>query len=237
MFVDRFGWYSNRVEKYMEYLRFGNGGTPVIVFPTSGGDHHEFSDRGMVEPLTWKIDQGLIQLFCIDTNNWEGWYNNEIHPRQRVEKYAKFEEFLIHEFIPHLWTITGKTNLILFGASFGGYHAINFALKHPELIDKAISLSGSFTIKGLLDGYYDDLCYFNNPVDYIPNLSDPWFIDMYNSHTELILVSSEQDVCLDRNIELANMLRSKNIRHQFIVWDGGHVHDWHTWKEMIGNYV
>lgn len=237
MFVNKFGWYSDRVQKYMEFLQFGNAGTPVIVFPTSGGNQYEFSDRGMIEPVAWKIETGLIHLFCIDTNNWESWYNNAIHPRERVERYVRFEEYVTQELVPCIRNSAHTTNLILTGASFGGYHAINFALKHPELVTKAVSLSGSFTIKGLLDGYYDDLCYFNNPVDYIQNLHDSWYIDMYNTHTELIMVTSDQDHCLDRNIEMSNHLRAKGIRHQFIKWDGGYGHDWNYWREMIGHYI
>lgn len=237
MYVDRFGWYSHRVDKNMEYIRFGADGTPVVVFPTSGGDHYEFSQRGMIDPIATKIDAGFVQVFCIDTNNWESWYNDHIHPSDRVRRAKQFEEFFLHELIPHLRHTTGTDRLILLGASFGGYHAITYALKHPELVNKAISLSGSFNIKSFLDGYYDNDCYFNNPVDFLPNISDPWFFEQMNTKTELVLVSSEQDNCLDRNVELANILTAKNIRHQFIVWKGNYPHDWPTWQQMLPHYI
>jgi esterase/lipase superfamily enzyme len=33
-------------------------------------------------------------------------------------------------------------------------------------------MGGASNIKRFLDGYYDDNCYFNNPPDYLANLSD-----------------------------------------------------------------
>ena len=59
------------------------------------------------------------------------------------------------------------------GCSFGAYHAVNFALRYPQLIKRTIGLSGIYDIRGWLDGYYDDNVYFNNPVDYTANLHDP----------------------------------------------------------------
>ena len=40
-------------------------------------------------------------------------------------------------------------------------------------------MSGAFDIHQFLDGYYDDDCYFNNPPDFIPNLTDDWFLSRY----------------------------------------------------------
>ena len=43
------------------------------------------------------------------------------------------------------------------GCSFGGYHAINFALRHPDLVTYAVSMSAAFDIpQRFLDGHYDD---------------------------------------------------------------------------------
>lgn len=235
--VESYGWYSNRVNKHMEFLRVGTAGAPVIVFPTSGGDHREFGDRGMLRPLEWKIDQGLIQVFCINTNSWEGWYNEHLHPRQKVEMQVAYEEYLIHELLPALRNFSGTDVLILTGISFGAYHAMNFTLKHPDLVTKVVTFSGSFSIKGFLEGYYDDLCYFNNPVDYLRNLSDQWYIDMFNTCTDLTIVTSDGDVCLDRNLELAGILTSKGIRHNYYQWDASYKHDWPHWEKMIAHYI
>ncbi len=57
------------------------------------------------------------------------------------------------------------------GCSFGAYHAMNLALKHPDLITDCVCMGGAYDIRQFLHGYYDDNCYFNNPPDYLPGLT------------------------------------------------------------------
>ncbi|MBL7994722.1 esterase family protein [bacterium] len=232
-----YGWYSERLNRQMDFQHFGHAGAPIIVFPTTLGNHYEFSDRNMIDPIAWKIEEGLIQVFCVNSINNESWYNNQIHPHEKVKRHVSYEEYLIQEFFPYVRQKTGMEYLVLFGCSFGGFHAINFTLRHPELVDKAISLSGSFTIEGFLNGYYDDLCYYNNPAHYMQNMRDPYYIDRYNHSTELSLVTSDWDVCRDRNEYFHKLLTDKGIRHNYFFWDGHVNHDWPSWQRMIGHYL
>ncbi len=230
-------WHSDRLNKNMSFHHFGTRGAPVVVFPTTLGSHWEFIDRNMVDPIAWKIEQGLIQLFCVDSYNNESWYNDHIPPAEKVRRHVLYEEYLIHEFLPYVRHKTGTDFLILIGCSFGGYHAVNFALKHPEMVNRAIGLSGSYTIEGFLDGYYDDLCYYNNPVHFVRNLSDPFYLNQYNTRTELTLVTSDLDPCLQRNEYMHQVLLDKGIRHQYYYWDNGVGHDWPYWQRMISHYI
>ncbi len=231
------GWYSERLGKEMRFQHFGNSGAPVIVFPTTLGNLYEFSDRQMIEPIAWKIEQGLIQVFCVDSINNESWYNEGIHPSEKVRRHELYEKYLIDEFFPYVRNKTGRSDLILFGCSFGGYHAMNFTLRHPEMIQKAISLSGSFTIQGFLNGYYDDTCYYNNPAHFIQNLTDSFYFDHYNHKTELVLVTSDLDPCRERNEFFHDLLNKKGIRHWYYFWDHGVGHDWPYWQKMISHYL
>lgn len=230
-------WHSDRLNKSMSFHHFGTRGAPVVVFPTTLGSHWEFIDRNMVDPIAWKIEQGLIQLFCVDSYNNESWYNDHIPPSEKVRRHVLYEEYLIHEFLPYVRHKTGTDFLILIGCSFGGYHAVNFALKHPEMVNRAIGLSGSYTIEGFLDGYYDDLCYYNNPVHFVRNLSDPFYLNQYNTRTALTLVTSDLDPCLQRNEYMHQVLLDKGIRHQYYYWDNGVGHDWPYWQRMISHYI
>src|SRR5204863_5756397 len=67
------------------------------------------------------------------------------------------------------------------GASLGAYHAANTLFKHPDHVKRCYALSGIYDMRDSMDGIYDDNFYFNNPVDYIANLSDPWFLHQYAS--------------------------------------------------------
>ena len=62
------------------------------------------------------------------------------------------------------------------GASLGAFHAANTLFKYPDVVKRCFALSGVYDMKRFMDGAYDDNFYFNNPVDYLSNASDPWLL-------------------------------------------------------------
>src|SRR5690348_12983181 len=166
-------WYSPRLYRDMELMVFGHAGTPTIVFPTSQGRFYEYEDRGMVGALWHKLEHGHLQLFCVDSVDGESWYNRGVHPRQRLERHMTYEAYLLHEVLPLIRQKNRNLNLAVTGCSFGGYHAVNFALRHPDVVNLCYSMSGAFDIKQFMDGYYDNDVYFNNPPDFLPHMGDP----------------------------------------------------------------
>ena len=154
-----FKGYSSELHRDMEALIFGHAGTPLLVFPTSMGKFFEYEDRGMINVLAPRIDAGELQVFCPDAVDNESWYNKGVHPRVRVMRHLQYERYILHEMLPFLRWKNNAPRLAVTGCSFGGYHAMNFALKHPDLVTYCVSMSGSFDIHQFLDGYYDDDCY------------------------------------------------------------------------------
>jgi esterase/lipase superfamily enzyme len=121
------------------------------------------------------------------------------------------------------------------GCSFGGYHAVNFSLKHPDIVTYCVSMSGAFDIHQFLDGYYDDDCYFNCPPDFLPNQSDDWFLSRYRK-INIVLGSADWDICLDQNIKFSAILNAKGIPHWLDVWGDNSKHDWPLWQRMAVKY-
>jgi esterase/lipase superfamily enzyme len=171
--------YSRELNREMELLVFGHSGMPLLVFPTSMGRFFEYEDRGMIGAVAPKIDRGELQVFCPDAVELESWYNKGVHPRVRVMRHLQYERYLLHELLPYLRSRNKSPSLTVTGCSFGGYHAINFALKHPDVVTHSVPMSGAYDIHQFLDGYYDDDCYFNCPPDYLPNTNDDWFLSRY----------------------------------------------------------
>ena len=90
-------WFSRTLGRDMEMLVFGHGGRPVIVFPTSMGAFFEYEDRGMVGALAGKLDAGELQLFCISTLDKETFYAKMVSPRDRINRYLQYEDYLTNE--------------------------------------------------------------------------------------------------------------------------------------------
>ena len=140
----------------MDLLVFGHHGAPVIVFPTSRGRFFEYQDRDMVDSI-----------------DAESWYCDWAHPSGRVYRHVQYDQYLLNEVIPFIRGQNDNPFIMTTGCSFGAYHAINFGLRHPEIIRRAIGLSGLYDLRLFVDGYYDDNFYFNNPIDYTSDLHDP----------------------------------------------------------------
>ena len=228
--------YSQELHRDMEALVFGHAGTPLLVFPTSMGRFFEYEDRGMIGVLSNKVDRGELQVFCPDAVDTESWYNKSVHPRVRVLRHLQYERYLLHEFLPFIRWKNQAWQLATTGCSFGGYHAVNFALKHPDVVTHCVSMSGAFDIHQFLDGYYDQDCYLNLPTHYLPNLTDRRYLDAY-AEGRYILAAGWDDQCLSDNQHLDRVLSERGIPHEFHVWNGLRTHDWPTWQRMVREYL
>jgi esterase/lipase superfamily enzyme len=216
----------------MELLSFGHTGMPLIVFPTSMGRFYDYEDRGMIGAVGYQYDAGRLQAFCLDSIDAESWYNRRIPPRDRVLRHLQYENYILNEVVPFIHSRNPEMRLALTGCSFGGYHAVNLALRHPHLVGPSVSMGGAFDIHPFLDGYYDDNCYFNCPPDFLPNLNDPHYLREYSDGMRLVLATGETDTCLNENLRLASIMQRKAIPHCLDVWGDGTGHDWLWWQRM-----
>jgi esterase/lipase superfamily enzyme len=220
----------------MELLIFGEAGLPTIVFPTSGGRFFEFEDHGMTAALAGRIDAGQMQLFCVDSVDRESWYNRQIAPSRRVARHRQYEAYLLDEVVPLIRQRNSDPRLLALGASFGGYHAVNIALRHPHIFSGFFSMSGIFDLTAFLQGYYDQNCYFHLPTHYLPRLEDNALLDRMRLNT-YVLTTGLDDQCLVHNQQFDRILTEKGIPHQLHVCDAPNSHDWPAWQSMVRQYL
>jgi len=232
---DYHNWYSRRLGRQMELLAYGQSGTPVLVFPTSQGKFYEYENSGMIHAISQKIEAGQLQVFCVDSVDGESWYNRGVHPHERVARHIAYENYILAEVLPLITGLNGVGQICTTGCSFGGYHALNLALRHPDVVSSCVSMSGAFDLKPFMDSYYDQDFYFNNPVDYVPNVADTWFLDRYRA-MKLVLGAGDHDICLGENLRMDGILSNKGIPHWLDVWTGGERHDWPLWQRMAQKY-
>jgi len=228
-------WHSPSLGREMELLAFGHAGFPVVVFPTSGGRFFEYEDRGMVHALAPRIDRGELQVICVDSVDQESWYNRGIPPAGRLHRQNAFDAYFALEVAPFVRHRTTWDRMGTTGCSFGGYHAVNFALRHPDIVTYAVSMSGAFDVpKRFLDGFYNDDAYFHGPLDYLPGLEDPGLLGRLRANY-FVLAVGNGDALFDQNVKLAHWLGTKQIPHVLDVWEG-FGHDWPWWQQMAHKF-
>ncbi|NSL87811.1 esterase family protein [Chitinophaga solisilvae] len=224
-------WHSPNLGKEFEMLVFGDKGFPLLLFPTSMGRYYESKDRGLIDAISWFINEGRVKVYCPDSIDASSWYNKNISPEHRAFNHTCYDKLLTEEILPRMESETGLNRIAAAGCSFGGYHAANFAFRHPAKVSYLFSLSGVLDIRSRLDGYYDDNVYYNNPTDFMPGNQDA---DLWRMG--IILGVADSDVTRSQNENLSGILAAKNISHWLDIRPNT-SHDWPVWREMLPHYL
>ncbi|TCD12225.1 esterase [Pedobacter frigidisoli] len=226
----------------MELLIFGHQGRAVLFFPTRMARFYDYENWGIVESLGTQINNGEIQLFCVDSIDAESFYNENAFPSVRIDRHLSYEKYILEEVIPFIQSKNTGGFIETAGCSMGAYHAMNLALKHPWLFKKAVGISGRYDLtdapgdfKDLLSGFRSDEVYFNMPAQYIANLNDQELLTS-TKNLEIILAVGETDPFLNGNQHLSNLLWSKGVSNQFHTW-GSNAHRPHYWRMMAPLYI
>lgn len=228
-------WQSHHLDRDMEFLWFGTHGRPVMLFPTSAGRFYENEDFGLVGSLGEQIGRGEIQVVCPDTVNDESWYNHHAQPADRIRRHMQYDAYLHDELVPYVMHRARRDDLVVYGASFGAYHASNFAARYPEKVFRAVCFSGVYDIHDFLDGWWSDDCYFHCPTAFIPNMNE--HDSRRIASVEWVIATGEYDMVVQKNREFASVLHSKGVAAYAEFWQGQFGHDWRWWKEHLRRFV
>jgi esterase/lipase superfamily enzyme len=231
-------WFSHNLSIEMPLVAYGNHGYPLLMFPTAAADYLEYERFHLVEAIRPFIDRGQIRAYSINSVNRYSLLNEQMPPQLKAELLARYDRYLTEEVVQLIRQDTGDASArpLTTGASLGAFLAANTYFKHPDLFRGVIAMSGSYDIKAYLHGYYDDNVYFNNPLDYLPNLNDEQHLPRLQGADAIFILSGQGAYeAPDRSRELSNVLRSKNIPHTLDIWGLDVNHDWPWWRKMLPN--
>ena len=237
-------WHSDNLNRDMELLVFGHGGARVVVFPTSCGRFYDWENRGMIDALSHHIDNGWIQLFCVDSVDFESWWNVHEHPSNRALRHMTYQKYIIDEVLPFTQSKNEEPFTIALGASMGAYHAINIAFRYPDQFNRCVGMSGPYdmvqmsqpyNIFNWIHDYYDENIHQCNPTPFIHTLDDQDHIQKLRD-MDIIFAIGKTDPLYDGNEMLTKALWDKDIWHAYRVWDG-FAHDWPVWHDMVQHYI
>jgi len=232
-------WYSPRLGREMGVVVFGHYGPPMIAFPTTGGDEWEYERTGVIDTIAGFIDAGRVKVFCVNTNNTDSYGNGHAHPRHRSWMQAQYDDYITHEVMPFVRSHCQSSAVPMwtFGASLGAYHAANTLFRHPDAVKRCYALSGVYDMRRFMGGDYDDNFYFNNPVDYMANLSDPWTLGQLASCDIHLATGTGPWEHPEETYRMSGILNARGVRHSLDDWGPQGGHDWPYWRHMIWEYM
>ena len=213
---------------------FGHFGAPFLFFPTSLGDEWEHEGQGMIETLAPLIEGGRMKVFCVRSVTAEGLFNTQAHPFHRSWVLRCYDSYIRQEVIPFIHHhCQGLPPIGVMGASLGAFHAANTTFKYPDAVKRCFALSGVYDMRRSMDGMYDDNFYFNNPVDYMANQNDPWFLHEYTTCDIRLVTGCGPWENSGPTYRMSEVLASRGIAHHLDDWGPEGGHDWPYWHHQM----
>jgi len=220
---------------------YGNYGAPILAFPTSCGDEHEQEGQGMVRTLSPYIEQGRIRFFSINGVQSDSFSNKGAHPFHRSWLQAQYDDYVASEVFPFIDSQcqTPGIPITTYGASLGAYHAANTLFRHPDAFDGLIAISGLYQLRDFIGEYMDEGVYLNSPLDYLPNLEDPWYLDRLRQAKIAFVVGQGawEEPMIEDTRAMERVLAERQIPAIVDFWGHDVNHDWPWWRQMLPHYL
>ncbi len=228
-------WYSQFFDRDFEMLVFGEAGIPLILFPPTTGRYYTYKDYGFIYSIQELINSSQYKIYCPDSIINETWLDFNLPPELRVKKHLAYENTILKDVIEFAKYETEHDKVLLAGFEFGAYYSLNIAFKFPELVKGLFSFCGIYDIKQFIMGFYDDECYYNNPIDYLSNLKDPWYLDKIKE-MRITIATGNYDNHFDESTKISQILNRKKIGHTYAYLEGL-GNNWDKAREAFKFYV
>jgi esterase/lipase superfamily enzyme len=224
-------------------VQYGHWGRPVVAFPAERGTAYEFAEHGMVEAVGDLLEAGRVKLYCVDANDGATWAARDLPLEERARRHGAYESWIVEQVLPFVHADTGgEAPAVAVGVSLGAFHALNFALKRADLFPLALCMSGNYDPTAWHGwGERGEALYFNNPVDYVPNLHGG-HLDWLRERLSVLLVCGQgqwEDTtgALDSTRRMAGILADKGIRCELDLWGHDVPHDWPSWRRQLAHHL
>lgn len=229
-------WFSPNLSNEMPLVAYGHSGAPLLMFPTAAADYLEYERFHLIEAIRPFIDAGRIRAYSINSVNRYSLLNEQMPAPLKAELLTRYDRYLTEEVLPLIRRDCGDGDgrPLTTGASLGAFLSANAYLKHPDLYRGMIAMSGSYDIRPYLHGHYDDNVYFNNPVDYLSNLNDDFYLPILRQASAILIMSGQGAYEVpERSRALSDLLHVKGIPHMLDLWGHDVNHDWPWWRKML----
>lgn len=235
---EAFHWYSPNIEQHTQLVRWGHFGTPVLVFPTAGGDAEEIERFLMIQALEPLLEAGRIKVYSIDSVAGRAWISGRHSPEYCSRLQNVFDAYIYHEVTPAIRHDCRSENIevIAAGASIGAFNSVATVCRHPDAYKLAIAMSGTYDLSKYLNGRMNQDFYFSSPLHYLSGLEGE---SLEALRKRLILMPTGEGDWEDigESWRMAQVLGAKDVPNRVDPWGPQYHHSWTTWREMLPRYL
>ncbi len=231
-------WHSERLRTDVTVTRWGDVGTPLLIFPTAAGDAEEIERFLIIQTLARPLEQGRIKIYSCDSVAGRVMLAHEGPPAHRMSMFNAFQQFIYHELVPAVRKDCESDDIELAtaGASIGAFNALACVCRFPDVFSHAICMSGTYDLGRFLDGDMTEDMFVSSPVHYVPTLSGE---HLERLRERFVLLPSGEGRAEDigETWRVAHILGEQGIPNRVDAWGEDWDHDWPTWRNMLVRYV
>jgi esterase/lipase superfamily enzyme len=230
-------WFSERLGQPITVVRWGLLGTPVLVFPSAGGDAEEIERNGLVDACGSLLGDGQIKLYSVDSVAGRAMVAKEGSVEHRMWLLNQFHECVRWEVLPALWADLGQPmDVLAAGSSIGAFNAVAMLCRYPDVFGAAIGMSGTYRIERFYDEAWSQDLFFAAPLQFLPRLEGPQ-LDRLRSRRVLLASGEGEWEDIGESWRMADALGAKQIPNRVDSWGPQWAHQWPTWRSMLPQYL
>jgi esterase/lipase superfamily enzyme len=231
-------WWSPRLECDLTVARWGYAGTPVLLFPTAGGDALEVERMQVIAAILPLIEAGRARVYSMDSVAGRAWAEKK--PADYCSRLQNaFDACVVQEVVPAIRTdcADSEIEIVTAGASIGAFNAVASICRHPDLFKLAIAMSGSYDFERLLAIPVNEDFYFAAPLLFLPNLGDGPQLNALRQRFVLLATGQGNYEYPADSWRMADVLGAKGVPNRVDAWGPEWHHDWPTWRQMLPQYL
>ncbi len=231
--------HSRHVGEEILCARWGSYGTPVLLYPTAGGDAEECERFKMLYVLRELVDAGKVKVYACDSVGGRALSKKGRTTEEFAKAQCQFDRFVADEFVPWIRRDceSDDIGIVAAGASIGAFNALAALCRHPDLFHRAICMSGTYDLTKWLDPPFTSDFYYSSPVHFLPNLGDSEQLSLLRKRFVLLAHGNGRWESPEESWKVAQVLGAKGIPNRVDEWGKDHDHDWGTWREMLPKYL
>jgi S-formylglutathione hydrolase FrmB len=204
---------------------------PVLYLLHGWGGH----PQGWLAETKLKEYAARYQVIIVLAEGNNGWYTDSA-----TVPAEKYESYILQELIPDVdnrfRTLKQREARAVAGFSMGGYGALKFGLKHPNLFAFSASMSGAFDAPVRMDDYSIKQVFgdADNPAraaNDLFQLAGHLPADEVAALPYFYFDCGTEDPWVKTNRKLSKLFSERNIAHEYRELPGSH--DWKYWDKQV----
>jgi len=233
-------WTSERLGREITVVRWGEVGTPVLVFPTAGGDAEEIERFHLVTAVGKHLAEGRVKIYSVDSLAGRFWFTEDNRSQKAALVQLMFDAAIYHEVLPAIRKDChdDDVEIVTAGASLGAFNALAFLCRHPEVCRAAICMSGTYGLEKFIEGPVTTDYYHASPLHFVPELpEDGEQLKTLRERFVLLAHGEGEYESPEESWKVAKVLGERGIPNRVDSWGNAYRHDWVTWREMLPKYL